>query len=474
MFPNKKFRRVFYIFFFMLAAQSQAQDYSFLPKTIRTNIEYQNRGEYEAALDFNLRSLKSYKEKKDPEGIATVYTNMGNMLFILSKYKESLRYLDRAKGELIENNNPLLNGRLYIEYGKNYTSLGLFKQSNAMFDKALQYINKIPNQKQKIYYLNANYSWKRINFLELRQMDSLRSIEKKSLQLKSNILVYTRKADYFIANKIHLDSAEYYLNKALSNNTATDTIDMAVTWFSYGDLHTVKKDHQKALEYYLKSLKVLEKIKQNESVIVAYDSISNAYKALNDTQKSNEYLRKYSDLNNKIKKEEKAAVNVVVDKLLQEEKKEKEEEGRRLYLLVAIIVIVSLILIYFIRKAYLSKQKKKDQLIEKQSQETQKLKVQVNKSFDQIVELAESGSPFFLTRFKEVYHEFYEKLNSHHSDLTDYDLRLCAYIRLNLNAKEIAQYENITLRAVEARKYRLKKKLELPSETDLTKWILDL
>lgn len=113
-------------------------------------------------------------------------------------------------------------------------------------------------------------------------------------------------------------------------------------------------------------------------------------------------------------------------------------------------------------------------MIKEQSLESQKLKMQVNKSFDQIIKLAESGSPFFLTRFKEVYPDFYQKIMDHDFGLTDYDLKLCAYIRLNISSKEIAQYENITVRAVEARKYRLKKKLELSTETDLNKWILDV
>ncbi|WP_234300235.1 LuxR C-terminal-related transcriptional regulator [Elizabethkingia bruuniana] len=63
---------------------------------------------------------------------------------------------------------------------------------------------------------------------------------------------------------------------------------------------------------------------------------------------------------------------------------------------------------------------------------------------------------------------------SHQSNLTDYDLKLAAFIKLGLNTKEIAQYENVSLRTAESRKYRLKKKLKLDSETSLNKWILEL
>lgn len=466
--------KILLIIFTIISVQFQAQDYSFLPEPIRINIEYQNRGNYNAALEFNLKTLKYYKENNNTEGVATIYTNMANMLFIFSRYKESFHYLDKAKDELDRNRNPLLNGRLYIEYGKNYTSLGLYKQSNTTFNNALKYINRIHDKKQRSYYLNVNYTWKRNNFLQLRQMDSVRGIENKSFLLKQNILVYTRKADYFIANRVHLDSAEYYLNKALSSNKSTDTIDVAVTWFSYGDLYTVKKDHEKALKYYLKSLQILEKIRQSESIKVAYDSISSTYKSLNNIEKSNEYLRKYTDLSSKIEKQEKAAINTVINKLLEVEKKEKNEDRNRLYVLIVGITIISLSSLYFIRKAYLKKQKKKDELIEQQIIETRNLEKRVNSSFNEVIQLAKEGDPFFITRFKEVYPDFYEKLMEHSPNLTNNDIKLSAYLRLNLSSKEIANFENLTSRTVETKKYRLKKRLGLDSEIDLFKWINDM
>ncbi|WP_228404809.1 helix-turn-helix transcriptional regulator [Chryseobacterium wanjuense] len=58
--------------------------------------------------------------------------------------------------------------------------------------------------------------------------------------------------------------------------------------------------------------------------------------------------------------------------------------------------------------------------------------------------------------------------------LTTNDLRICALIKLNLTNKEIVQYENISVRTIETKKYRIKKKLGLDTNTDLNKWIMDL
>ena len=51
--------------------------------------------------------------------------------------------------------------------------------------------------------------------------------------------------------------------------------------------------------------------------------------------------------------------------------------------------------------------------------------------------------------------------------LTANELKLCTFLRLNLSTKEIAQLMNISLRGVELSRYRLRKKLELPTETSL-------
>ncbi|MCB0427487.1 MAG: hypothetical protein KDD16_09310, partial [Mangrovimonas sp.] len=63
---------------------------------------------------------------------------------------------------------------------------------------------------------------------------------------------------------------------------------------------------------------------------------------------------------------------------------------------------------------------------------------------------------------------------NNHPDLTSNDLRLCAYLRLNLTSKEIAPLLNISPKSVEVKRYRLRKKMNLPHEDSLTDYILGL
>ncbi len=81
---------------------------------------------------------------------------------------------------------------------------------------------------------------------------------------------------------------------------------------------------------------------------------------------------------------------------------------------------------------------------------------------------------FFEEAFNNADKDFLKKIKSHHHDLTPNDLRLCAYLRLNLTSKEIAPLLNISVRSVEVKRYRLRKKMALPHENSLTDYILNL
>jgi DNA-binding CsgD family transcriptional regulator/ligand-binding sensor domain-containing protein len=80
----------------------------------------------------------------------------------------------------------------------------------------------------------------------------------------------------------------------------------------------------------------------------------------------------------------------------------------------------------------------------------------------------------FQEAFNNADKDFLKKMKSMHSDLTPNDLRLCAYLRLNLSSKEIAPLLNISPRSVEVKRYRLRKKMSLPHDANLTNYILEI
>ena len=80
--------------------------------------------------------------------------------------------------------------------------------------------------------------------------------------------------------------------------------------------------------------------------------------------------------------------------------------------------------------------------------------------------------------FKEAFDtadkDFLKKIKQAHTSLTPNDLRLCAYLRLNLSSKEIAPLLNISVRSVEIKRYRLRKKMDLSHEKGLVEYILSV
>nr|WP_315155016.1 triple tyrosine motif-containing protein [uncultured Flavobacterium sp.] len=78
----------------------------------------------------------------------------------------------------------------------------------------------------------------------------------------------------------------------------------------------------------------------------------------------------------------------------------------------------------------------------------------------------------FREAFDNVDKDFLKRVKQMHPSLTPNDLRLCAYLRMNLSSKEIAPLLNISVRSVEIKRYRLRKKMDLTHEQGLVEHIL--
>ncbi len=80
----------------------------------------------------------------------------------------------------------------------------------------------------------------------------------------------------------------------------------------------------------------------------------------------------------------------------------------------------------------------------------------------------------FNTCFESVNKNFYSKIKSLYPDISPNDLRLCALIKLNLSIKEMAGILNISPDSVKTARYRLRKKMQLNTEDNLSEFILSI
>jgi len=77
----------------------------------------------------------------------------------------------------------------------------------------------------------------------------------------------------------------------------------------------------------------------------------------------------------------------------------------------------------------------------------------------------------FEKHFEDVYPGFFKSLIRYSSKLTQNDLRFCAYLKMNQSTDEIAKLTSISIRTVESKKYRVKKKFKIGKDQSLTGFI---
>ncbi len=98
---------------------------------------------------------------------------------------------------------------------------------------------------------------------------------------------------------------------------------------------------------------------------------------------------------------------------------------------------------------------------------------QLLKALSEEEKLDEEWNNFF-RHFNSVHGDFLTILKNKFPTLSPHNLRLCAYLRMNLSSKEIAPLMGISTRGVEINRYRLRKKLDIPTEANLIEYLLNI
>ena len=104
--------------------------------------------------------------------------------------------------------------------------------------------------------------------------------------------------------------------------------------------------------------------------------------------------------------------------------------------------------------------------------ETKRALEKMVKEIDITLRLQEDWEQFEY-HFDQVHGGFLNRLRNDYPDLSPNEQKLCTFLRLNLNTKEIAYLLSISLRGVEVARYRLRKKLRLDKGENLSKFILE-
>ena len=80
----------------------------------------------------------------------------------------------------------------------------------------------------------------------------------------------------------------------------------------------------------------------------------------------------------------------------------------------------------------------------------------------------------FELRFQEVHSDFYDKLNELFPNLTPNELKLCAFLRLNMSTKDIAAITFLSINGINIARHRLRKKLNIDKDENLITFLNNL
>jgi DNA-binding CsgD family transcriptional regulator len=107
------------------------------------------------------------------------------------------------------------------------------------------------------------------------------------------------------------------------------------------------------------------------------------------------------------------------------------------------------------------------------NQDTKTVLSRINKMERNIKQNIENDSNWkrFEENFDLVYENYLKRLSEMYPDLNTSDKKLCAYLKMDLSSKDIAQLLNMSIRSIEMNRYRLRKKMDLDRDVNLSEFL---
>ncbi|KJD33001.1 hypothetical protein PK35_08505 [Tamlana nanhaiensis] len=465
-----------------------------------------NNGEYMAvALNRKVTTLMDKGDFKE----ATIINLLSlNIIDSLKRKKPLLKAVSlghKARIEMLRGNyklvlEPLLESIKILKSIKNtkWLAVNFMEIGNAYW-----YLNDYDNALNS-YTTSLNYS-KEINRKDFISMN-LSNIA--SLQIK--------KGSYNEALKTLLGSVP--IEKQIGSK-----INLTIAYNSLGEVYSLKKNYAESLKYYNLGIQLADSIKATDVILDSYYGRAETYEKQGNYKAALADRKKFQVLNDSIFNKTKSKQIEELKTIYETEKKEAQialqneeintlnvqaENDKLIKTLYAIGMFSFLAiagLLYFgfkqrIKKNKLAREKQEEiykQEIEFKQKELasqtlhlvqkntfiQELKENLEKikqspelfkvEFRRLVMLLKKESAedkdweVFKSYFSEVHNNFDNKLKAIYADISEKEIRLASFLRMNLSTKEIASMLNVLPESVLKSKYRLKKKLKLDKETDL-------
>ncbi|AYZ11587.1 tetratricopeptide repeat protein [Chryseobacterium arthrosphaerae] len=423
-------------------------------------------GEYDSLVSLNKQYYKKAEQEGYEDGKALCYINLAQINISLENYQKSKILFDNAGKILKDSESNIHKAIFYNNYGRLNNELGRRDKALEYNNTALSCIQKVTGSQLKNTVLYNVYIRQGEYYVQKEQYKKALEYFNKARKFDDTGIADCAISDYVYMHK-NKDSAYKYITKAynqMSLKKREDAITLNIHtimgeyYLTYGQPENAEKEFLRALEIDKKTRRIFSQYTK-----YIYNDLRTLYDRMGNKEKAYFYLNAYTEAKSRTNTALLAKINQDMQSFitLTEENTEKHKNNLQWVILFSIAGL-SLLGIYAWRVISLLRKRKKDLKLE-----AEQLKTRMNDNKqDEIIELGRSNDPDFLNRFKEVYPGFIDKLLTINSGLENSELVFCAMLKLHFTSKEIANYTLVQHRTVQQKKYRIRKKLNIPGEID--------
>ncbi len=371
--------------------------------------------------------------------LMTVNFSKDNLIAAENKLQEIIKFYDLEKEKVNQSN--LQNSLLTRNYGLSFMTVGAFFQSIKKYDKAIKNLTR-SREILKSFPVEVNQIGSRLSecYLAINEIDIAEEIALKNLKYR-NLSDKEKRYNYQVLEKVY---------KKKKNNEALLNIKDSLILIATGASNS----------------KIFKKLNDLETQIL----LSESARALNESKiQYNTYLYIliigtvilfFSLVTIRIsynyQKEKGTRLELENEKVLVELNQKNRE-------------LVSKTNFIIQRNDYLKNLQKKIKVSQKEEATSSEM---ISKELNRVIN-SEKSYEEFDKMFVNVYPDFYKRLNQI-CKLSQTDLRLASYIKMNHTNNEIADISGISIRTVESQRYRLTKKLNLDKNQDLNSFLMSL
>ena len=288
-------------------------------------------------------------------------------------------------------------------------------------------------------YKNYHQVIKQCNNL-LKRLNKLDTIEQKNPVLSTLGLAHLEIKQYDLAEKYFLEHLE--LAKSVDNE--------GLSYDLLGKLYLKVKKYDEALSCFMKAFNIYKNLNSTQTNHNIIKNISFVYDKKGDQNKSLIFYKKYVKQLEKNNKEKfnlfKRNQKKIIQGLESEFKNAKNES--HLHTSTQLLSITHNEILYDIIKS-----------LESDSYNKRKLIQQIKNKVDTKIDWAD-----YLIAYEKLNPEFFLAINKYNLSMTE--LKVCTYIKNGFDNYQISGIMNITLRAVQQNRYRIKKKLDINQKLD--------